>query len=76
MLRSRPWHGRRTRTHAKFFVVDGRVLVVTSANFSVSAEQHNVELGLRVEDRITASAVVRQMRDLEGELYEVVTRSS
>lgn len=76
VLRSRPWHGRRTRTHAKFFVVDGRVLVVTSANFSVSAEQHNVELGLRVEDRITASAVVRQMRDLEGELYEVVTRSS
>lgn len=76
VLRSRPWRGGRTRTHAKFFVVDSRVLVVTSANFSVSAEQHNVELGIRVDDPLAAAAVVRQMRDLEADLYEVVSRTS
>lgn len=74
VLRSRPWRGRPTRTHAKFVCVDGRVLVVTSANFSVSAEQHNVELGVRVDDPVASQAVVRQMRDLETDLYEVVTR--
>lgn len=76
VLRSRPWRGRRTLTHAKFFVIDGRVLVVTSANFSSSAEQHNVELGVRVDDTVASQAVVRQMQDLERDLYEVITRST
>lgn len=76
VLRTRPWRGRPTRTHAKFFVVDQRVLVVTSANFSWSGEQHNVELGVRVEDSALAEAAVRQMRALEEHVYEPVRRSS
>lgn len=74
VLRSRPWRGRPTRTHAKFFVVDRRTLVVTSANFSWSGEQHNVELGVRVDDPALADAAVRQMRDLEEHVYEPVQR--
>lgn len=75
VLRSRPWHGRHTRTHAKFFVIDRKTLVVTSANFSRAGEQHNVELGLRVDDAVLADSVVRQMRTLEEHVYEVVRRS-
>lgn len=75
VLRSRPWRGERTRTHAKFVVIDERVLVLTSANFSASAERYNVELGVQVEDAVAASAVVRQMRELEEHLFEAVTRS-
>lgn len=76
VLRSRAWRGRSTRTHAKFICIDARVLVVTSANFSKSAEHHNVELGLRVDDPVSAGAVIHQMRALEHDLYEVVARSS
>lgn len=75
VLRSRPWRGRPTRTHAKFFVVDRRKLVVTSANFSWSGEQHNVELGVRVDDAALAQAAARQMRALEEHIYEPVRRS-
>ena len=33
------------RNHAKFVAVDHQFIIVTSANFSMSAEQRNVELG-------------------------------
>lgn len=75
VMRSRPWRGRPTRTHAKFFVVDRRTLVVTSANFSWSGEQHNIELGVRIDDPALADAAVRQMRDLEECVYEPVRRA-
>jgi phosphatidylserine/phosphatidylglycerophosphate/cardiolipin synthase-like enzyme len=60
------------RTHAKFVAVDHQVLVVTSANFSQSAELRNVELGLVVEDPILTQQVEGQMRGLEKALYERV----
>lgn len=60
------------RSHAKFVAVDHQVLVVTSANFSQSAEHRNVELGLVVEDPILTQRVERELRDLEKPLYERV----
>ena len=67
--------GRRVRNHAKFLVVDHQILVVTSANLSLSAEERNVELGLRIDDPLLARAVEDQMRALEDVgIYERVGR--
>ena len=43
--------GKPIRNHAKFVAVDHQFLIVTSANFSKSAEERNIELGLRVQSR-------------------------
>ena len=37
--------GKRVVSHAKFIVIDHEVLLLTSANFSFSAENRNVEFG-------------------------------
>ena len=61
------------RNHAKFLVVDHQILVVTSANLSYSAEERNVELGLRIDDPLLARTVEDQMRALEDiGIYERV----
>jgi phosphatidylserine/phosphatidylglycerophosphate/cardiolipin synthase-like enzyme len=60
------------RNHAKFIAVDHQFLLVTSANFSRSAEQFNIELGLRIDDPILTQSVESQMRSLEAQLYERV----
>ena len=61
------------RNHAKFLVVDHQILVVTGANLSSSAEERNVELGLRIDDPLLARAVEDQMRALEDvRIYERV----
>ena len=62
--------GMRCRNHAKFISIDQRTLLVTSANFSWSAEESNVELGLRVDDPGIARMVEMQMEELEPLLYE------
>jgi len=69
--------GARVRSHAKFIAVDHRFLLVTSANFSWSAEYGNVEFGVLIDDANLTESVERQMRSVEGELYERVpaTRS-
>lgn len=64
--------GKRCRNHAKFISIDQRTVLVTSANFSWSAEESNVELGLRVEDPSIARMIERQMEELEPILYERV----
>lgn len=64
--------GRRPRNHAKFVAVDHQYLLVTSANFSFSAEQCNIELGLRIDDPILTQRIESQMRSLEPHLYERV----
>ena len=64
--------GRCVRNHAKFVAVDGRILIVTSANMSASAEERNVELGLRLDDTLLTRAVEERMRALEPLLYEQV----
>ncbi|QPL04595.1 MULTISPECIES: phospholipase D-like domain-containing protein [Actinomyces] len=72
VLRTRvPGDGERPVTsHAKFLSVDHRFLLVGSANFSYSAEERNVELGLRVDDSALAASVEKQMWDLEASVYE------
>ena len=64
--------GRAVTSHAKFLSVDHRFLLVGSANFSYSAEERNVELGLRLDDPALAASVEKQMRNLEANVYEQV----
>ena len=72
VFRTRYVDGRALRNHAKYFVIDHRLLVVTSANFSWSAENSNVELGLKVTDPQLARRVERELENLEGDVYERV----
>lgn len=58
------------RNHAKFLVVDHRVSVITSANFSWSAEYRNVELGVRVDDSALAERIEAELRSAEGDVFE------
>ena len=73
VLRTQPAGDGYIRNHAKFIAVDHQFLVVTSANFSKSAEQHNVELGLVIQNPILTQLVEQQMRSLETAVFEVVT---
>jgi phosphatidylserine/phosphatidylglycerophosphate/cardiolipin synthase-like enzyme len=63
------------RNHSKFISIDHRFLLVTSANFSWSAENANLELGMLVDNRNLAEAVELQMREAEAYLFERVTSS-
>ncbi|MEF2735925.1 DISARM system phospholipase D-like protein DrmC [Bifidobacterium pseudolongum] len=65
-------NGRPYRNHAKFLSIDQHVLLVTSANFSLSAEERNIELGLRIDDAHLAKSVEDQMRQFEHILYQRV----
>ncbi len=53
--------GKSVRHHAKFIAVDHQFLWVTSANFSWSAENVNVEVGLRVQSRTLTESVENQL---------------
>uniref|UniRef100_UPI003D8C773D DISARM system phospholipase D-like protein DrmC n=1 Tax=Gordonia sp. B7-2 TaxID=3420932 RepID=UPI003D8C773D len=63
---------KRVVSHAKFVVVDHEVLLLTSANFSFSAENRNVEFGLLVRDSGLAESVESTMLSKHGTLYELV----
>lgn len=58
------------RNHAKFIAIDHRRVLVTSANFSASAETSNIELGLHVTDPALVQSIERQMASFEEVLYE------
>lgn len=73
VFRTKQLNGALVRNHAKFVAVDHQYLVVTSANFSLSAEHNNIELGLRVDSRPLTELVEKQVRDLESSTYEIVT---
>ncbi len=64
--------GKQTRNHAKFVLVDHRFLLVTSANFSWSADNRNVEFGVLLDDRSLTEAVEREMTRAENMLYRHV----
>lgn len=64
--------GKYYRNHAKFLSIDHQSLLVTSANFSYSAENLNIELGLKVENHNLAEMVENEMRRLESHVYEQV----
>lgn len=62
--------GKRYVNHAKFLIVDHRTVLVTSANLSYSAENLNVELGLRMDAPNLAESIETEMRRLERHVYE------
>jgi phosphatidylserine/phosphatidylglycerophosphate/cardiolipin synthase-like enzyme len=66
--------GRKSRyvSHAKVIVIDRRLTLLTSANFSVPAEQSNIELGILIDDVSLADTIERTLRDQHGILYEQV----
>ena len=74
VMRTRaPEDGKRAVTsHAKLLSIDHRFLLVGSANLSYSAEERNVELGLRLDDPALAHGVEKQLRGLEEVVYEQV----
>lgn len=69
---SKEYAGKHVRSHAKFLAIDHRILVVTSANFSWSAENHNIEFGLQLDDPALTEAVEKEMRGVESQLYALV----
>lgn len=72
VLRTREFDGAMVRNHAKFLAIDHRFLLVTSANFSWSAEHGNVEFGVFIDNPNLTEAVEREMRQVEDVLYERV----
>ena len=76
VLRTKWFDGRQIRNHAKFISIDHRFLLVTSANFSWSAENANLEFGLLVDNPNLAESVERELRDAEDLLFERVQMSS
>lgn len=64
--------GRQVRSHAKFVIIDHEYLLLTSANFSYSAERLNIEFGLLVRDSTLAESVESIMVSKHGTLYQLV----
>lgn len=65
-------NGKQVVSHAKFIVVDHELLLITSANFSHSAENRNVEFGLLFRDVVLAASIEATMTSKHGSLYELV----
>lgn len=72
VLRTKDFDGAGVRNHAKFLAIDHRFLLVTSANYSWSAEHSNVEFGVLIDDRNLTEAVEHELRGSESLLYEQV----
>lgn len=72
VLRTRPFEGRRVRNHSKFLSIDHRFLLVTSANFSWSAENTNLEFGVLIDNPNLAEAIERELREAEDFIFERV----
>ncbi|MDR1355310.1 MAG: DISARM system phospholipase D-like protein DrmC [Propionibacteriaceae bacterium] len=64
--------GKLIRSHAKFVIIDHTLVLLTSANFSWSAENRNIEFGLLVHDATLATSVESTMVSKHGTLYEIV----
>ena len=61
--------GKRIVSHAKFAIIDSKVILLTSANFSYSAEQRNIELGLLVQDTSLAQSIEATIASKQNTLY-------
>lgn len=57
-------HGSRRSLHAKCVVVDGRHVLVGSANFTKRGHTRNIEVGVRLDDADLAGAIVYQFERL------------
>ncbi len=67
-----PGMKRRFVSHAKFLIVDHRLVFITSANFSWQAAQKNVELGVLLDNPQLANSIESLMYEQHGELYELL----
>jgi phosphatidylserine/phosphatidylglycerophosphate/cardiolipin synthase-like enzyme len=56
----------------KFLSIDHRFLLVTSANFSWSAENANLEFGVLIDNPNLAEAIERELREAEDLIFEHV----
>lgn len=65
-------NGKPIVSHTKFIIVDHAVVLLTSANFSYSAENRNVEFGLLIRDSGLAASIESTMASKRGSLYELV----
>lgn len=74
--RRTPFDGRQIRNHSKFISIDHRFLLVTSANFSWSAENANLEFGVLIDNPNLAESVERELRDAEDMVFERVQITS
>lgn len=74
VLRTMSFDDAPVRNHAKFLAVDHRFLLISSANFSWSAEHGNVELGVLVDNVNLTQAIESQLRRVEGPLYQRADR--
>jgi phosphatidylserine/phosphatidylglycerophosphate/cardiolipin synthase-like enzyme len=72
VLRTKRFDGRQVRNHAKFLSIDHRFLLVTSANFSWSAENANLEFGVIIDNPNLAEAIERELREAEDFIFEHV----
>ena len=72
VLRTKQFDGRQVRNHAKFLSIDHRFLLVTSANFSWSAENANLEFGVLIDNPNLAEAIERELREAEDFIFERV----
>lgn len=72
VLRTKCFDGRQVRSHSKFLSIDHRFLLITSANFSWSAENGNLELGVLIDSSNLAEAVEHEMRQVEDLVFENV----
>lgn len=59
-------------SHAKFIIIDHELMLLTSANFSESAEKRNIEFGLLIRDSALAESVESTMTSKHGVLYTLV----
>ena len=79
VLRTKSFGGGYVRNHAKFLAVDHRFLLVTSANFSWSAEQGNVEFGVLIDNPnlskpSSANCAMRRTLCTSGSFHEASRR--
>ncbi len=65
-------NGQAIVSHAKFIIIDHSVFLLTSANFSFSGENRNIELGLNVHDSGLALSLERTMESKQGTLYQLL----
>ncbi|WP_306359206.1 DISARM system phospholipase D-like protein DrmC [Nocardia sp. CC227C] len=72
VYRTKEYDGSYVRNHAKFLAIDHRFLLVTSANFSRSAENYNVELGLFLDNPNLTEIVENEFFQVENHIYERV----
>ncbi|RKS21050.1 phospholipase D-like protein [Arthrobacter sp. AG1021] len=75
VLQTKRFGGKPVRNHAKFVSIDHRFIVITSANFSWSAEYGNVELGVVIDDENLAERIENELCAAEPYLYERLTRA-